>query len=138
MTSERRKSIFILCTTLVVGILLGLLIPGLFHKLGNRPKYSNRDHGPEPKNKREWFAGTLNKIIQPDSTQSKRINPIIQWAASEIDSVEHSANKQMSTILDSVKIQLKPILTDEQQTRLNSFDANAKKTWGKGGDRRRN
>lgn len=137
MTSERKKSILILSMTLVAGILLGLLIPGLFHKLGNRPKYGNRDRGPEPKNKHEWFAGTLNRIIQPDSAQSKKIKPILQWAASEIDSAESTANKQMSTILDSVKIQIRPILTEEQLMRFNNFDANAKKTWNRREGQRR-
>ncbi len=35
----------------------------------------------------------------------------------------------MSNVLDSVKSQLRPIITAEQQKRLDHFDANVKKKW---------
>jgi len=42
MTSERKKSIFILAMTLLAGMLLGLLIPGFFNKWNKRGNYGNR------------------------------------------------------------------------------------------------
>jgi hypothetical protein len=128
MTSERRKSIIILIITLVIGILLGLLVPGFFHKLSDRGFHGDRSRA----HKRDWFIGTINHILQPDSTQAKQIKPITTWAAKRIDFIESSANEQMANVLDSVKIKLKPILTTDQQKRLDAFDTKAKGNWNNG------
>ena len=136
MTSERKRSIVILAMTLLAGILLGLLIPGIFSKWEKRGKYGNRGHEQDYDHKKEWFINTMNRILKPDSLQARKIKPITEWAAIEIDSVESGANQKMTVILDSVKRQLGPLLTPEQQIRLDNFDANAKKTWSKEGRRR--
>lgn len=136
MTSERRKSILILSATLIVGILIGLLVPGFFHK------YEGRRHGRggreiSNERKKEWFASTIYKIVKPDSAQMKQIKPITEWASQQIETIEISSNSQMSAVLDSVKVQLKPILTDEQQQRLVEFHERAQGRWkGKGEDKR--
>lgn len=128
MTGERRRSIVILVSTLLVGLLLGLLIPGLVRKLNNRPRMERaRIHQAMPKG--EWFAGTLEQVLQPDSAQTSQIRPIAQWAEFRIDSIESAANEQMSLVLDSVKNQLEPILTPEQQERLDAFDSRAQGHW---------
>jgi hypothetical protein len=136
MTSERRKSIIILTVTLLVGILLGILVPGFIDKWERHGKHEDREHEEHDERKKEWFAGTLNKIIKPDKAQAAKIKPIAEWAAVEIDSLENRANHRMTVILDSVKIQLKPILTPDQQHRLDKFDAKAKKSWVREGKRR--
>ena len=87
MTSERRKSILILCATLLVGILIGLLVPGFFHK------YDGRRHGRGGREitnerKKEWFASTIYKIVKPDSAQVKQIKPITEWASQQIEAIE--------------------------------------------------
>lgn len=137
MTSERRKSILILCATLLVGILIGLLVPGFFHK------YDGRRHGRGGREitnegKKEWFASTIYKIVKPDSAQAKQIRPITDWASQQIEVIEVSSNSQMSAVLDSVKSQLKPILTEEQQQRLVEFHEKAQGRWKGNGDRKGN
>jgi hypothetical protein len=136
MTSERKKSIIILVVTLLAGILLGLLIPGFIHKWGRRGDSGNRVHEPGYDHKKEWFVGTMNRILQPDSLQARKIQPVTEWAAIEIDSLQSAANQKMTDILDSVRNQLKPILTPDQQTRLDNFDAHARKSWTRGNKRR--
>jgi hypothetical protein len=136
MTSERRKSILILCATLIVGILIGLLVPGFFHK------YEGRKHGRggrdiSNEHKKEWFASTIYKIVKPDSAQAKQIKPITDWASQQIEAIEISSNSQMSAVLDSVKVQLKPILTEEQQQRLVEFHEKANGRWKGHEDRKR-
>ena len=136
MTSERRKAVLILSATLIVGILVGLLIPGFFHK------YEGRRHGGGGRNisterKKEWFASTIYKIVKPDSAQIRQIKPITDWASQQIESIEVSSNAQMSAVLDSVKVQLKPILTAEQQQRLVEFHEKAQGRWkGKDDDKK--
>lgn len=133
MTSERRKSILILSATLIVGILIGLLVPGFFHK------YEGRRHGRggreiSNERKKEWFASTIYKIVKPDSAQVKQIKPITEWASQQIEAIEISSNSQMSAVLDSVKVQLKPILSDEQQQRLVEFHERAQGRWKGNGE----
>jgi hypothetical protein len=141
MTGERRKSILILIGTLIIGILLGLLVPGFFYKM-NRKRNGQFNGRPqqEMNRKGDWFAATINRIVQPDSTQAKQIRIITDNASVKIDSIESGANLRMSEVLDSVKIQLKPVLNDDQWKRLEEFDAKAKSNWhsGKGGHRHRN
>jgi hypothetical protein len=129
MTSERRNSILILCATLIVGILIGLLVPGFVHKYrgGGQHGRGGRDMG--NKSKKEWFASTIYRVVKPDSAQAKQIKPIADWASQQIEAVEVSSNSQMSDILDSVKVQLKPILTEEQQQRLTEFHTKADGRW---------
>lgn len=135
MTSERRKSILILSATLIVGILIGLLVPGFFHKYqgGRQHGRGGRDVGNE--RKKEWFASTIYRVVKPDSAQAKQIKPITEWASQQIEAIEVSSNSQMSAVLDSVKVQLKPILTEEQQQRLVEFHEKADGRW-KGNEKR--
>jgi len=136
MTSERRKSILILCATLLVGILLGLLVPGFFHKYeGRRHGRGGREMNNE--GKKDWFASTIYRVVKPDSAQAKQIKPITDWASQQIEAIEVSSNTQMSAVLDSVKTQLKPILTQEQQQRLVEFHEKAEGRWKGHGDRKR-
>lgn len=129
MTSERKKTILILSATLVVGILVGLLVPGFFHKYRGNNQHGRGERGHETDHKKEWFVGTIHRIVKPDSAQAKQIKPITDWASHQIEAVEISSNAQMSTILDSVNIQLKPILTAEQQQRLTEFHSKARGQW---------
>jgi hypothetical protein len=80
-------------------------------------------------------VGTINRIVEPDSLQAGQIKPITEWAVLQIDSIEHSANEQMSDILDSVKSQLRPIITETQMSRLEEFDRKARESW-RGGQNR--
>jgi hypothetical protein len=64
----------------------------------------------------------------------KKIKPITDWASQQIEAVEISSNASMSNVLDSVKNQLKPILTEAQQKRLTEFQGRAQGRWkGKDG-----
>ena len=138
MTSERRKSILILCATLIVGVLIGLLVPGFFHKYqgGRQHGRGGRDMKGNER-KKEWFAGTIYRVVKPDSVQAKQIKPIADWASQQIEAIEVSSNSQMSAVLDSVRVQLKPILTGEQQQRLVDFHNKANGRWKGDEDRRR-
>jgi len=129
MNSERKKAVLTLTGTLIIGVLLGMLVPGLFHKVKEREHRGRGDRGMEPEHKKEWFTGTIYKIIQPDSDQAKRIRPVTEWASRQIDSLEVSSNLGLAAVLDSVKKQLKPMITEEQFKRLDEFDSKAKGQW---------
>lgn len=135
MTTERKKAILILSGVLIVGFLAGFLTHGFVFNY-QRHKFEQRGgRGHMTGNRKDWFIGTIYRIIQPDSTQAKAIKPITGWAATQIDSLEQYSNHRLAEVLDSVKAQLKPIVTDEQYKRLSEFDARAKGHW-RGGRRR--
>jgi uncharacterized membrane protein YraQ (UPF0718 family) len=134
MTRERKFTILILIGTLIVGVLIGLLVPGLFHKYRSGKQSSRAGADRAEISKQEWFSNAIKRVVKPDSVQAKRIKPITDWAAHQVDSIERSSNAQMSELLDSVKVQLKPILNEEQQKRLDEFQGRARGQWGgKGG-----
>jgi hypothetical protein len=141
MNKERRNAVLIVVGAVIVGIFLGLLVPGLFHKLNERGGHGRGDRGhgkgdDRPVNKKEWFKNTLYHIIEPDNSQLSKIEPITQWASKRIDSLEASSNRQLASVLDSVRAQLKPIITEEQFKRLSEFKDRADGHWrGKGRDR---
>jgi len=129
MNKERRNAVLALSATLIVGILIGLLGPGFFHKY-NRGGHGRggRDRGLEH-NRPERFVGVIYKVVKPDSAQAKQIKPIAAWASQKIKEVEKGSNDQLISIMDSVRSQLKPILTEEQLKRLDEFDARARGRW---------
>jgi hypothetical protein len=127
MTNERRKAVFTLGGTLIIGFLLGMLIPGLFQKI--REHRGRPERGIESEHKRDWFTGTINHIVKPDSAQARKIKPVTDWASARIDSLETSSNRDLAVVLDSVKMRIKPMVTAEQFKRLDEFDARAKGHW---------
>src|SRR3954470_21458748 len=131
MTKERMKSIGVLVATLVIGVLLGLLIPGFYHKArGRNEQQGNRgSHEYANEKRHDWFEQKLTHILGADSTQRDKIKPIATWAAARLESIETSAKLNASHVLDSMKVQLRPIVTDEQMQKLEAFERDAKSKW---------
>lgn len=127
MTTERIKSIGILIATLIIGVFFGLLVPGLFHKFDRRQGMGRG--GPMPERRGDWFVTTLNRVVKPTDEQQEKFKPVADWAAARLDSIEQSANAEAKRVLDSVKTQLHPIVTEEQWSRLEKFDEHAKERW---------
>ena len=136
MTSERKKAILIVSAVVIVGFVSGFLVHGFINRYQHSHQQERGGHSRRPGDKKDWFVGTIYRIVQPDSAQSDQIKPITKWAASQIDSVEQYSNQRLADILDSVKVQLKPIITEEQLKRLDEFDAKAKGQWRGGHGRR--
>jgi len=87
--------------------------------------------------KRDWLTHAIVRIVKPDSAQMKDIRPLTAEAAASIGELEQTSNERMSSIMDSLKLKLKPILTDEQNQRLEDFSKKARQRW-RGRDGRRN
>jgi len=139
MTRERKITLLILAATLAIGVLLGLLIPGFSHKYRRHSEGRQSERRSDGRHRRDipkkdWFAEKLFQVVGADSSQMQQIRPVSDWAASEIEALEISSNAKMSEILDSVKVQLQPVLTKEQQDRLNEFQEKTRGRW-KGGDK---
>lgn len=138
MTSDRRKSIFFLSLTLIIGILIGSLVPGLFGRMRHREGKEMQGREGRPgrearpgRDKKEWLTSKIIQIVKPDSAQVKEIRPITRATANQIGELEKGSNERMIQIMDSLKIKLRPILSEEQNKRLEDFSAKARQRWKK-------
>jgi hypothetical protein len=133
MTSERKKAIATLSITLIVGIFIGVLVPGFVGRFRDGGRHSMEEHGKgrSGNDKKSWFAHTIYKIVRPDSVQALKIKPIADWASQQVEQIENTSNLDLIKVMDSVKAQLKPIITPEQLKRLDGFSERAKGHWRK-------
>ncbi|CAN5340453.1 hypothetical protein BH09BAC3_BH09BAC3_07670 [soil metagenome] len=139
MTTDRKKAIFFLSLTLVVGILIGSLVPAFYGKIrhgsmkqwkdnGNRTERGGRENGPHG-SRQEWLMHAIVRVVKPDSDQIKSIRPITKASTEQIGALEKRSNESMIMIMDSLKVKLKPILTDDQNKKLEEFSTKARSRW---------
>ena len=138
MTSDRKKAIFFLCLTLVIGILIGSLVPAFYGRMRHGNIKQGKDMGDHQKgsregkptgNREEWLTNTIIRVVKPDSDQVKSIRTITMDATQQISSLEKKSNERMIGILDSMKLKLKPILTEDQNKTLEEFSKKARSRW---------
>jgi len=132
MTAERRKAILFLSITLVIGILIGTMVPGFIGKVnsreGRRGGGEHEEHGHD-KEKKEWFIRSIYKAVHPDDEQEKKLEPILKEASRQIEALEEHSNEQLGVIIDSVKIKITPLLTEKQKKKLDEFVSKGEKKW---------
>lgn len=138
MTTDRRKAILYLSLTLVIGIVIGSLIPGMYGRFYHRhPKMDGKEwkdrregkRGVMSGDRRQWLEHTIIRVVKPDSDQVKAIRPLTQQATKQIAELEKGSNERMASIMDSLKLKLKPILSEEQNKKLEEFSAKARERW---------
>jgi hypothetical protein len=123
MTSERKRALITIMTTLVIGILIGALGVGLWSKQsrGGRPSASWRQSG------KEAFINKIFSVVEADSVQAKQLRPIINETMTEIDSLQEQTNHQVAKVVDSLEVKLRPILTEKQMQKLKEFHSRGRK-----------
>ena len=122
MTNERKKAVLYLVLTLVFGILIGALIPGFFgrfHEGGGRMR-DQRGGG---------LTHIISRVVKPDSVQATRIKPIIAQTASRIEGLQNGCNQEVKNVMDSLRLQLQPLLTTAQLNKLDEFLTKGKDRW---------
>jgi len=140
--TDRKKAIFFLSLTFFFGLLIGSLAPAFFGKVRHRDMMEHRggkgewpEHNRTKKNmgnRQEWLTNTIIHVVMPDSDQVKEIRPLTKKATEQISSLEKNSNERMVSIMDSLKIKLKPILTEDQNKKLEEFSMKARSRWRKG------
>ena len=124
MTAERRKALIYLTITLIIGIFIGSLVPALFGRMrrdGWKERGKMEQKGERRPDRRAGFEKMIYKITKPDSSQIGRIRPILQETSTKIEALEKGSNARMTSIMDSMKIKLQPVLTSEQMKNLEDF-----------------
>jgi hypothetical protein len=125
MTTERKKALLMMGSTLIVGILIGALGVGLWEKQsrkGGKPSASWRQEG------KEVFMQRIIKEANADSIQARQMKPLMMETMARIDSLQMETDKKVHSVVDSFEENLKPILREDQLLRLREFHRRGRKS----------
>jgi hypothetical protein len=104
------KSTLLITTTLIIGFVLGLLVHSLM--VGNRINEFQRLR------KKGGLVKHLEDIIQPTSEQKEKITPILEGYIKRIEPFMLKFRSETRNIMDSLRLELEPILTEQQLEKL--------------------
>ena len=105
------KSLVLLAATLVVGFALGLFADAsLVRARRERIGALRRPPG---------FVAHMEDVIQPHSdAQRDSIRPLLERTAQQNGGIMRDANNRLRVVLDSMRVELAPILDQAQRDRL--------------------
>jgi len=116
MTPERKRALITITTTLVIGILIGALGVGL---------WSRQSRGGRPpgwrQNGKEAFVKKIFSVIEADSAQVKQLRPLINETITQIDSLQKDTDREVTKVIDTFEVKVRPILTEKQMQQLKEF-----------------
>ena len=122
MTAERKKAVLYLSLALIIGILIGALVPGFFGRFRDRGRQSQRGQG-------GGLVHILYQIVKPDSIQLAKIKPLIEQTSVRIDYLQNGCNQEVRSMMDSLRLGLQPLLTADQLGQLDNFLSKGKERW---------
>lgn len=99
-----------LVSTLIIGIVIGVLAPGLF--------YSKRSNKLIVAPTKDYFKQKAIHLIKIDEEQLKQFDSSLNKFSERAYLIEMDNNRKMYNALDSLFIELKPALTPEQKDRF--------------------
>ena len=104
------KSFLIIIATLLIGIVIGVFLAGpvLHHKM--RPHFADKGHG--------ILTPMLERIIQPTPDQEEAVRRVVEKHSGRLEGLHKDFRAEMVATMDSLIMDLDPILTEEQKARL--------------------
>jgi hypothetical protein len=118
--NSKIKITSILILTLIIGMVLGAAIHGSYMK--NRFKRSvSRMRTPD------GFVKRYEKIIEPNDSQKEVVEKILLKTYDKLQQLFRPPTTQFENIMDSLRWELKPILTVEQNEKLTHYFEEARK-----------
>ena len=106
------KSSLIIIFTLIIGMLLGGVIVATFLK-----RDGMRDRIAEFR-KPDGFRKRFERLIEPDSSQQKIIREILGKHFMRVEKTSMDFRERMKVLNDSLRMEMEPILTEEQKEKL--------------------
>ena len=83
-------------------------------------RHGKNQYGHNMDGKRNLSA-RIYRVTQADSVQMKKMQPMLDKAAKRMDVLRTKYQDQEKKVLDSLRLQLKPILKEDQWKRLEDF-----------------
>ncbi len=115
------KTAIILLVTLIIGFLLGVATSG----------YLIFSHMRDDNAKHERFKRIITKILELDEAQQRQAEPFLEDHANRVRATNEAHRESMLANMDTLKLQLQPILTAEQAERLEHFRERLKEMRGR-------
>jgi hypothetical protein len=109
--STRGRAIVIILSTLLLGVAIGALIVG---PLVARHHFRRMADWRTPKG----FAARLEEVIGPEPEQAEALREILTRYGEALHGVASRHRSEMGGLLDSLRAELDPLLTEEQKQRL--------------------
>jgi|TARA_B110000263_G_scaffold238362_1_gene239503 hypothetical protein len=110
---NKLKSIAVIISTLIVGIVIGLL--SARHLIHHRmDKLAQMRHS-------EGFITVIENIIEPTDIQTDKVKAVLQNIHLEISDLRQKRNEELKVIIYSMKSELGLILTNDQMELLNEM-----------------
>ncbi len=104
------KPIWVALTTLIMGVMLGMLITGHITK--------KRLHSFTKFRTEEGFRHRFLEIINPDEEQMKQLRPIIEKYGERHHEITDSVHDRVRELMKAFHDEMEPLLTEEQKERL--------------------
>ena len=68
------------------------------------------------------FSNRIYRITEADSVQAKKMKPVVDRASKRLEALRLSFQKQEKRVMDSLSLQVKPMLKEDQWKRLDDFN----------------
>ena len=109
--SPRTKSIALLIATLLLGVVLGAVMNAWWaHERFERLRRLRSPGG---------FEQMIERVVEPNAPEQRReIERVVSRSAQRLDSLRARHWRELRTVIDSMRTDLEPILTDEQEAAL--------------------
>ena len=104
------KSALIIIGTLLIGIVIGVFLVGPIAHHRMMPHIPRR--GPEA------FTPMLERVIRPSAEQEEAIREVLEKHSERLAEMHKDYRTEMTAIMDSLRKDLDPILSEEQKARL--------------------
>jgi hypothetical protein len=109
--SPRTQSILTIIGTLLIGMILGSLLTGTFISTRAQRAFGSLAN-------EQIFVRNLESLLESDEQQKRTLSPLFHRYGRTLASVTAVYYKTQFATLDSMKREITPLLTPEQQQRL--------------------
>lgn len=116
---------WLLSLGLATAVCMGALAQG--HGDHHQRHDGKRGRHHEEKSGKKDLSERIYQITQADSLQKQKMKPSVDRASKRLASLRLSHRKQEKSVLDSLSLQVKPYLKEEQLKKLNDWKDKAGK-----------
>lgn len=107
----KAKTTIILLFTLLIGIILGVFLDRTIMRFRFQKKFDEARQA-------RGITRMLENLIQPDESQYEAVKEILEKYSKRLHDQREKSFQEMDVVMDSLRIELDQILTDEQKARL--------------------
>ena len=105
------KTTIILITIFILGILIGIVADRTYVEHQMKKRFTQMRNP-------QMLKFVLERIIEPNPEQKEKIDEILKKYDDKFADARFSIMKETRTLMDSLRKELEPILTEEQKERL--------------------